>query len=111
MQIDGQVCTISVDNVAKKNAYTPAMLDRLAELLTEYEDNDDLRPLARGAAAENRPGVTGNGVELRFAKNPRPAQVLLTFNLKQALICEPLHRRSRRCAQPAARAWSPGSSA
>jgi enoyl-CoA hydratase len=42
MQIDGHVCTISVDNVSKKNAYTPAMLDRLAELLTEYEDNDDL---------------------------------------------------------------------
>lgn len=57
MQIDGQVCTISVDNVAKKNAYTPAMLDRLAELLTEFEDNDDLRPLVRGAAAEDRPGV------------------------------------------------------
>ena len=42
MQIDGHVCTISVDNVSKKNAYTPAMLDRLAELLTDYEDNDDL---------------------------------------------------------------------
>ena len=42
MQIDGHVCTISVDNLSKKNAYTPAMLDRLAELLTEYEDNDDL---------------------------------------------------------------------
>jgi len=31
-----------VDNTSKKNAYTPAMRDRLAELLTEYEDNDDL---------------------------------------------------------------------
>ena len=42
MQIDGHVCTITVDNQAKKNAFTPAMLDRLAEVLTEYEENDDL---------------------------------------------------------------------
>ena len=42
MQIDVHVCTITVDNASKKNAYTPAMLDRLAELLTDYENNDDL---------------------------------------------------------------------
>ena len=42
MQIDGHVCTITMDNQTKKNAFTPAMLDRLAELLTEYEENDDL---------------------------------------------------------------------
>ena len=34
MQIDGHVCTITMDNQTKKNAFTPAMLDRLAELLT-----------------------------------------------------------------------------
>lgn len=39
MQIDGDICTITVDNQSKKNAYTPAMLDRRAELLTEYEDH------------------------------------------------------------------------
>jgi len=42
MEIDGHVCTITVDNVAKKNAYTPAMMDQLAEHLTAYEENDDL---------------------------------------------------------------------
>lgn len=36
MQIDGHVCTLTMDNQAKKNAFTPAMLDRLAELLTEF---------------------------------------------------------------------------
>ena len=42
MDIDGHVCTITVDNVAKKNAYTPAMLDQVAEFMTDFEDNDDL---------------------------------------------------------------------
>ena len=42
MEIDGHICTITVDNQSKKNAYTPAMLDQVAEYMTEYEDNDDL---------------------------------------------------------------------
>ena len=42
MAIDGRICTITVDNQSKKNAYTPAMLDQVAECMTEYEDNDDL---------------------------------------------------------------------
>lgn len=31
MGLDGHICTITVDNTAKKNAYTPAMLDQVAE--------------------------------------------------------------------------------
>ena len=42
MDIDGHVCTITVDNTAKKNAYTPAMLDQVAEFMTTYEETDDL---------------------------------------------------------------------
>src|ERR1041384_6252340 len=42
MAIDGHVCTITVDNQTKKNAYTPAMMAQLAEHLTTYEENDDL---------------------------------------------------------------------
>jgi enoyl-CoA hydratase/carnithine racemase len=42
IRIDGHVCTITVDNQAKKNAFTPAMMDQLAEHLTAYEENDEL---------------------------------------------------------------------
>ena len=42
MDIDGHICTITVDNTAKKNAYTPAMLDQVAEFMTTYEENGDL---------------------------------------------------------------------
>ncbi len=42
MEIDGKVCTITVDNQSKKNAYTPAMLDQVAEYMTTYEENADL---------------------------------------------------------------------
>lgn len=40
--INGHVCTITVDNRRKKNAYTPAMMSQLAEHLTHFEENDDL---------------------------------------------------------------------
>jgi enoyl-CoA hydratase len=42
MDTDGHFCTITVDNIAKKNAYTPAMLDQVAEFMTTFEDDDDL---------------------------------------------------------------------
>jgi len=42
IEIDGHVCIITVDNQSKKNSYTPAMMDQLAEHLTAYEDNDEL---------------------------------------------------------------------
>ena len=51
MQIDGHVCTISVDNVSKKNAYTPAMLDRLAELQAFQPPVVGLRPVALAVIA------------------------------------------------------------
>jgi enoyl-CoA hydratase/carnithine racemase len=42
MHTEGRVCIITVDNRPKKNAYTPAMMDQLAEHLTAYEDDDEL---------------------------------------------------------------------
>ena len=36
MHTEGRVCIITVDNRSKKNAYTPAMMDQLAEHLTAY---------------------------------------------------------------------------
>ncbi|MDV8015341.1 crotonase/enoyl-CoA hydratase family protein [Rhodococcus sp. IEGM 1241] len=40
--VDGRVCVITIDNVAKKNAVTPEMMDQLALCLTEFEDDDEL---------------------------------------------------------------------
>jgi enoyl-CoA hydratase len=53
MSIDGHVCTITVDNQSKKNAFTPAMVDQLAAHLTTYEDDDSLWVAILCAAGEN----------------------------------------------------------
>ncbi|WP_109478188.1 crotonase/enoyl-CoA hydratase family protein [Paraburkholderia sp. C35] len=42
MRSEGHICVITVENEAKKNSYTPAMMDQLAEHLTAYEENADL---------------------------------------------------------------------
>ena len=59
MRVDGHVCTITMDNQAKKNAFTPAMLDRLAELLTDYEDNDELWVATASAQVKSPQDVLG----------------------------------------------------
>lgn len=53
MAIEGSVCTITVDNQRKKNAFTPAMMGQLAEHLTAYEENDDLWVAILCAAGEH----------------------------------------------------------
>jgi enoyl-CoA hydratase len=42
MNVDGHVCVISLDNVAKKNAITPELMAELSAHLTRFEDDDDL---------------------------------------------------------------------
>jgi enoyl-CoA hydratase/carnithine racemase len=40
--VDGHVCVICLDNVAKKNAITPALMGQLSAHLTSFEEDDDL---------------------------------------------------------------------
>jgi enoyl-CoA hydratase len=40
--VHGHVCVISLDNVAKKNAISPDMMQALSGALTSFDDNDDL---------------------------------------------------------------------
>ena len=41
-EIDGRICKIVVDNVTKRNAFTPAMMSELSEAFTEFDRNDEL---------------------------------------------------------------------
>lgn len=42
MTIEGHIAHISLDNVAKKNAITPELMDQLSKQLTAFDDNDEL---------------------------------------------------------------------
>ncbi|WP_269507723.1 crotonase/enoyl-CoA hydratase family protein [Burkholderia sp. IMCC1007] len=42
MTIEDHVAIISVDNAAKKNAFTPEMMQQLSQRLTEFDDDDNL---------------------------------------------------------------------
>ena len=42
MTIEDHIAIISVDNVAKKNAFTPEMMQQLSQRLTEFDDDDNL---------------------------------------------------------------------
>jgi len=42
MTVDGHVCVIALDNVAKKNAITPELMAELSAHLTRFEDDDEL---------------------------------------------------------------------
>src|SRR4029453_4385869 len=42
MTVDGHVCVISLDNIAKKNAITPELMDQLSKHLTTFENDDSL---------------------------------------------------------------------
>jgi len=41
-EIDGRIFRIVADNVAKRNAFTPAMMSELSEAFTAFDRNDDL---------------------------------------------------------------------
>jgi len=42
MRIEGHIAVITVDNIAKKNSYTPAMMAQLAEHLTTFDEDNNL---------------------------------------------------------------------
>jgi enoyl-CoA hydratase len=42
LTVDGHVAIVTVDNVAKLNAYTPEMMTQLSTCLTAFDDDDDL---------------------------------------------------------------------
>lgn len=41
-EVDGRIFRIVVDNVAKRNAFTPAMMSELSEAFTAFDRNDEL---------------------------------------------------------------------
>jgi|SRR5271165_2201562 len=42
MSVEGRICEISLDNRAKKNAFTPELLDHLSKHLTTFDDDAGL---------------------------------------------------------------------
>lgn len=42
LRIEGRIAVITVENEAKKNSYSPEMMDQLSDHLTTFEDDDDL---------------------------------------------------------------------
>ncbi|AEA28852.1 Enoyl-CoA hydratase/isomerase (plasmid) [Pseudonocardia dioxanivorans CB1190] len=42
MRRDGRIAVITVENEAKKNAYTPEMMEQLSDHLTSFEEDDEL---------------------------------------------------------------------
>jgi enoyl-CoA hydratase/carnithine racemase len=42
MTIEDHIAVISVDNTARKNAFTPEMMQQLSQRLTEFDDDDNL---------------------------------------------------------------------
>ncbi|MCP3373016.1 crotonase/enoyl-CoA hydratase family protein [Bradyrhizobium cajani] len=42
-EVHGHVLKIIIDNAAKKNAFTPAMMEQLSDVLTELHDNETYR--------------------------------------------------------------------
>ena len=90
MDIDGHVCTITVDNTAKKNAYTPAMLDQVAEFMTTFEDNDDLWVAIFCSAGEHT--TAGLDMPRFFGPTAEP-------NRRRPGLVDPFGLE-RRCAKP-----------
>ncbi|MBZ5794538.1 crotonase/enoyl-CoA hydratase family protein [Burkholderia contaminans] len=90
MRTEGHIAVITVDNVVKMNAYTPAMLAQLAEHLTTYDEDDDLWVAIFCSAGEH----TTAGLDMpRFfgpaaEKNPMRPGLVDPFSL------------DRRCTKP-----------
>src|SRR5690625_1856525 len=87
---EGNVCIITIDNVRKKNAYSPEMMDQLAQYLTDFEENDDLWVGIICSAGED----TTAGLDMptffgpKATAKPRPDEWVDPFGLK------------RRCTKP-----------
>jgi enoyl-CoA hydratase len=81
----GNICVITVDNVAKKNAFSPEMMDQLAQSLTQFEDDPTLWVAVLCAAGEH----TTAGLDMpKFfgptaTVKPRPDTWVDPFGLKR----------------------------
>jgi len=53
MRRDGHIGVITIDNVAKKNALTPEMMQQYSALLTEFEQDNELWVLVIDSAGEH----------------------------------------------------------
>lgn len=53
LRIDGHIAIITVDNVAKLNAFTPEMMAQLSTHLTTFDDDDDLWVAVLHSAGEH----------------------------------------------------------
>ncbi|SAL87786.1 short chain enoyl-CoA hydratase [Caballeronia terrestris] len=53
MTIEDHIAIISVDNTAKKNAFTPEMMQQLSQRLTEFDDDDNLWAAVLDPAGEH----------------------------------------------------------
>ena len=51
--VDGHICVISLDNVAKKNAITPELMDQLSKHLTTFDNDDNLWVVVLDPAGEH----------------------------------------------------------
>ena len=79
-----RIFKIIIDNPAKKNAFSPAMMEQLSDALTELHNNDSLlgrRHLRRGQG---------------FHRRPRHAEILRPQRRETKL-----QRRQCRCIRPA----------
>lgn len=89
-EVDGHVCLITIDNQKKKNAYSPEMMDQLAQYLTTFEEDDQLWVAIVCSAGEHT--TAGLDMPKFFGPNAtakaRPSEWVDPFGLK------------RRCTKP-----------
>ncbi|MFQ1061707.1 crotonase/enoyl-CoA hydratase family protein [Bordetella trematum] len=85
LERQGNICLITVDNVAKKNAFSPEMMEQLAQHLTTFEDDDELWVAIVCAAGEH----TTAGLDMpkffgpKATARPRPDEWVDPFGLKR----------------------------
>ena len=74
-EADGRIFKITIDNVAKRNSFTPEMMEQFSDALTEFDRNDDLWVAVVSAEGEHftagldMPKFFGPGATVRA---PRP---------------------------------------
>lgn len=82
---NGNIFVITVDNVAKKNAFSPEMMEQLAQHLTSFEEDDGLWVAVLCAAGEHT--TAGLDMPKFFGPNatakPRPDEWVDPFGLKR----------------------------
>lgn len=85
MTVDGHVAVISLDNIAKKNAITPELMQQLSEHLTTFDNDDNLWVAVLDPAGEH----TTAGLDMpKFfgptaTAKPIPADQVDPFGMKK----------------------------